>query len=153
MYTLLLTTILACGNKAEDSGHIHISNDGPDGEAYSTPTCGPADGEAIRFVIGLESQEECIGTIDDDFGVVIELWENNSMESDTPVSLTTGSGLFYTGENEPMMAIDGEITVTFDDDWNPDTEYTGYYWMELEDGLIIEGGFNGSYCDIDIQCG
>ena len=29
MYTLLLTSILACGNKEEDSGLIHISNDGP----------------------------------------------------------------------------------------------------------------------------
>ena len=113
MYALLLTTILACGNKEEDSGHIHISNDGPDGDAYSTPSCGPADGEAIRFVIGLESQEECIGTVNDDFGVVIELWENQVMESDTPVSLTTGSGLFYTGENQQIIAIDGEITVTF----------------------------------------
>tara|TARA_B100001093_G_scaffold482896_1_gene514938 strand:- start:4 stop:471 length:468 start_codon:yes stop_codon:yes gene_type:complete len=155
MYTLLLTTLLACGNKEkeEDSGHIHISNDGPDGDAFSTPSCGPADGEAIRFVIGLESQEECLGTVNDDFGVVIELWENQSMESDAPVSLTSGSGLLYTGENEYTTAIDGEITVTFDGEWNSDTEYTGYYWMELEGGLIIEGGFNGSYCDIDTQCG
>ena len=39
------------------------------------------------------------------------------MESDTPVSLTTESGLFYTGENEYTIAVDGEITVTFDGDW------------------------------------
>ena len=41
MYTLLLTSILACGNKEEkdDSGLIHISNDGPIGESFSEPTC------------------------------------------------------------------------------------------------------------------
>ena len=154
MYTLLLTTILACGNKEEeDSGNIHMSNDGPDGDAYSRPSCDPTDGEAIRFVIGLESHEECSGTMNTDFAVVIELWENQIMASDTSVSLTTGSGLFYTGENQYTTAIDGEITVTFDGEWNSDTEYTGYYWMELESGLIIEGGFNGAYCDVDTQCG
>ena len=153
MYTLLLTSILACGNKEEDSGLIHISNDGPAGESFSEPTCGPADGEAIRFVVGIDSSEECPGTINTDFAVIITLSENTVMESDTPVSLTTDSGLLYTGENEYTISVDGEITVTFDGDWGHETEYTGYYWMELESGLIIEGGFNGSYCEVETFCG
>ena len=37
MFTLLLTTLLACGNKEEDTGLIHISNDGPAGEAFPSP--------------------------------------------------------------------------------------------------------------------
>ena len=30
---------------------------------------------------------------------------------------------------------------------------TGYYWMELSDGLIIEGGFNGTNCEAEPVCG
>ena len=56
------------------------------------------------------------------------------MESDTPVSLTTDSGLFYTGENEYIIAVDGEITVTFDGEWGSDTEYI---WVLL-DGLKVD---------------
>ena len=101
MYTLLLTSILACGNKEEDSGLIHISNDGPTGDAFSTPTCGPQQMDsAIRFVVGLESVNECPGTMTTDFAVIITLSENTTIESDVPVSLTTESGLFYTGEGD-----------------------------------------------------
>jgi hypothetical protein len=75
------------------------------------------------------------------------------MESDTPVSLTTDSGMFFTGENEYTVALDGEITVTFDGEWDSDTEFTGYYWMEFIDGFIIEGGFNGTHCDAELICG
>ena len=155
MHTLLLTSILACGNKEqeEDSGLIHISNDGPTGDAYSTPSCGPADGPAIYFAIGLESGDECQSALDEDFGVTISLWENSTIESDVPVSLTTGWAQFHYGEGEPRSAVDGEITVTFDGEWSAETEFTGYYWMELSDGLIIEGGFNGTNCDAELICG
>lgn len=152
MISLLLTTLFACGNKEEDSGLIHISNAGPAGEAYSQPSCGPADGPAILFVIGLESGDECQSTMNEDFAVTINLWEDPTMESDVPVSLTTGWGQFHNGD-EPISAVDGELTVTFDGEWGADTEYTGYYWMEFEDGFIIEGGFNGIYCDVQPVCG
>ena len=31
------------------------------------PTCGPADGPAIYFAIGLESGDECQSALDEDF--------------------------------------------------------------------------------------
>lgn len=153
MLTLVLTTLLACGNKENDSGNIHISNDGPDGESYSQPSCGPADGPAIDFLIGLESADECQGTLNEDFAVTISLWDTSTMESDVPVSLTTGSGQFHHGDGEPRSAVNGEVTVTFEGEWGSDTEYTGYYWMEFEDGFIIEGGFSGLNCDAETICG
>ena len=153
MFTLLFTTLLACGNKEEDSGLIHISNDGPAGEAYATPVCGPADGPATKFVIGIESGEECQSTLNEDFGVTINLWENSTMESDVPVSLTTGWAQFHDGQGEPRTALDGEVTVTFDGEWGADIEFTGYYWMEFDDGFIIEGGFSGTNCDAELVCG
>ena len=76
---------------------------------------------------------------------------------------TTGSILDYEGVVSSAHSV-GALVVAATDlmalthltppgEWGADIEFTGYYWMEFDDGFIIEGGFSGTNCDAELVCG
>ena len=73
--------------------------------------CGPADGPATKFVIGIESGRGMPSTLKKILSRHQSLGKTPPWNSDVPVSLTQGGHNFHDGQGEPRTAVDGEVTV------------------------------------------
>ena len=148
------TQFLACAEKETDSAEtdLEISNVGPSGASHSENSCAPDDGLALELIVGVEETDQCTGILNEDFAVIISIW-SQSITSDTPIDLSINEGVFLYNPAEPTWATEGEVTLSFEGDWQEGTTYTGYYWMELTSGLLIEGSFSGAHCGGNPGCG
>ena len=151
--TLLLSLFIACGNQTGDTAEtpIEISNAGPNGSSHMENSCGPTDGYALALTVGITESEECLGEVDPNFSVVL-LILGDSIESGTKIPLLSEQ-VQFNYEDTVEFGVDGEVDFNFEGEWQEGTEFTGFYWVELEDGLIIEGGFEGVFCGGEAFCG
>ena len=153
MTSFIFSVFLACGDTTNDTAEtpIEISNAGPEGSSHMENSCGPTDGGALTLTVGIIESDECLGAVDPDFSVVLQIW-NSTIESGVTLPILSDQAFFYHAQTV-QSAIDGEVDFNFEGDWQDGIEFSGFYWIELEDGLIIQGGFEGVHCGGEIFCG
>ncbi len=125
---------------------------GPPGPSHVEVVCGPTDGYALRFLVGL-AEEGCGSGFGDAGHIRITLYETGGDPLD-PGDFTfveaTGS-VWYAGEGSGAEEAGREGSVTVES-WDADA-VTGRYSVGLDSGYTVVGSFSGPFCDSDPRCG
>ena len=135
---------------SEDTA-ISIVNRGPEGRSLAQNYCGPADEYFILLDVNVDQQVCGLGLADQNWSMTFNV--ASSISSGVPISIRENGNSASFSYEVAQLAVDGEITLEFEGVWQNETEYSGYYWVELSNGLIIEGFFDGIFCESDILCG
>ena len=148
---MLLFYSLACTSN-EDSG-IHLSNAGPDGKSsFFLADCSPIDEGIYQLIINTDSDECDTPGVE---GWNVQFTINTAfLINETPLSIsgtTPHNAVFNTDEQH--NATEGEVTITFGESFEANALYTGYYWLKTSNTPLIEGSFQGSFCEDQIFCG
>ena len=140
---------------------------GPSGHSTVEPTCGPADGEAYTFKIGLNSNACGESVEEGQPWIRIEIWDESKfppaagqtydLGTASTNIMSTGAVMYYPGSGIPVWlnATSGSITL---ETWNPFGAIaygvTGSYNVTLTDGTELQGTFEALWCQIDeLMCG
>ena len=151
----MLFFLLACGDKADDTAILDVSNAGPDGLSIASDYCGPDDGAAISLTINTDSLE-CGTAADANFNVQITIFTDQLVSGQvyplaTAMSADGNANYYFDGGS--ANASEGEVHLDFSGEWQDGTEYTGYYWINGDDFPLMEGSFDGVYCITETFCG
>ena len=134
----------------EDTG-VSMVNQGPEGSSLAQGDCGPADDYFIRIDVNVDQIVCEAGLPDQNWSMGFNLNPDFSAGEPIPIGENSNTATFNYEVVEPT--VDGEVILDFDGTWQDQTDYSGYYWVELSSGLIIEGAFEGVFCDLGHQCG
>ena len=126
--------------------------DGPPGPSHVEVVCGPTDGYALRFGVGL-AEEGCGSGFGDAGHIRITLYETGSEPLEVGVFTfveATGS-VWYAGEGSGAEEAGraGSVTV---ESWDADV-VTGSYAVSLDSGYTVAGRFTGPFCASAPRCG
>jgi hypothetical protein len=151
----MLLLLLACPPPKDDSAADDTAADtdtalsGPAGPATAEHDCAPDDGAAVRFMIGLATQE-CDADTSGTAHLRLTLWTAWPLDPGSyPLDSSSGVAWLAPEDGGAELSIsEGTLTI---DEWG--TAILGSYRVTVGGGDTYEGAFDAIWCENELMCG